>query len=363
MNNQTKKLIHIQIKKSKKKNLINNQESLCQKKGNESLLNFNHNKVYNIINKDEKLKDINNLFKVFNEKEINDFYVLLFFLMSLISITDKKKCIYILQKFRNKDVIIPNYISDSDIDEFYNKFKLYVPVLTKEIINYQPNELELIYLQHKKNKNSNSNFDMNNLIYGGLNNKTNESQNKLIKLQSGGYYFKRLEEKGDEPITGTDIARLLDEIQGITSSLRYTPDGRNLTMFDTLLGFFRGQEESLTSYLKFFVAPRFYTIFPFPMLKNIFSRPKPNTGEEKQLERFAGGAPLWERYEDIADYLLAYQSYDRAKKQYFVDEGLLSPDVLEPTFMEKLTGKLDVVATKYSQAKMVANKQIILGMY
>jgi len=298
---------------------------------------YTNKEIRKIINANEKLKDIDMMFEMLNDKEKRDFYVLLFFLMSLISITDEKKCISILKKYRNKDVVIPNYINDKNLESFYHGFKQYVPQLTRIILDYEPNISDL------------SNLPESSHTYNGV--------------QTGGYYFKRLEEKGDEPITGSDISRLLDEIQGITGSLRYTPDGRNLTTFDTMLGFFRGNEESLTSYLKFFVAPRFYTIYPFPMLKNIFVTPKPNSGEEKQLERFAGGAPLWERYEDIADYLLAYQSYDRAKKQYFVDEGLLSPDVLDPTFMEKLTNKLDIAATKYSQAKMLANKQVILGMY
>ena len=274
-------------------------------------------------------KELEMQFKLLGKNEIHKLYILVIFLTSLMSITSKNKCIVILKKYRDRDVIIPNYMNDSEIEDFYNKFIIFVPGIRESIVNYHPSSENMVMSSY---------------------------------IQKGGYYFKRLEEKGDEPITGTDITRLLDEIQGITGSIRYTPEGRNLTTFDVLLGFFRGNEESLTSYLKFFVAPRFYSVFP-PRLKYIFSRPKPGTGDYDQHQKFAGGAPLWERYEDIADYLLAYQSHQRAKKQYYVDQGLLPPDVLDPTFMEKLTNKLDIAATQYSQAKMVANKQIILGTF
>ena len=126
-------------------------------------------------------------------------------------------------------------------------------------------------------------------------------------------------------------------------------------MTDTLLSLFRGDEESFKSYLKFFILPKFYGLWPLPHLKHIFTAPKPGTGEYDQFKEFVGGSPLYDRYEDIGDYLLAYNAHERAKKQYLVDQGLASPNVLEESFMEKLTTQIDQVATRYSMLKMQLN--------
>lgn len=258
-----------------------------------------------------------------DEEDIKKLQVLMIFLSAMFSTHNKKRTIEILNNYRDRNVLIPNRTTDEQIIEFYNDFKGVAPKVKREILNYDVSQ--------------------------------------DITIQTGGYYFKRLEEKGDKPITGNDVARLLDEIQGITGNLRYTPEGRHLTTFDVMLGLFRGNEESITSYVKFFVAPRFYQVFP-PKLKYIFSRPAPGSPDYAQFDKFAG-APLWDRYEDMADYLLAYQAHQRAKNQYYVDQGLVSPDVLEPGFMEKLTGELDKVATKYSMMKTkMSGKTYVLGM-
>ena len=40
-----------------------------------------------------------------------------------------------------------------------------------------------------------------------------KSKSKSKNNQTGGFYFTTLEDKGDKPITGNDITKLLDEIQ------------------------------------------------------------------------------------------------------------------------------------------------------
>lgn len=258
-----------------------------------------------------------------NDEDLRKLHILMIFLAAMFSTHNKTQTIDILNGYRDRNILIPSTTTDEQIKSFYDEFNVVSPKIKREIMNYDIGE-ELV-------------------------------------CQDGGFYFKRLEEKGDKPITGNDLARLLDEIQGITGNLRYTPEGRHLTTFDVMLGLFRGNEESITSYVKFFVAPRFYEVFP-PKLKYIFSRPAPGSPDYDQFDKFAG-APLWDRYEDMADYLLAYQAHQRAKNQYYVDQGLMSPDVLEPGFMEKMTGELDKVATKYSMMKTkMSGKTYVLGM-
>jgi len=223
----------------------------------------------------------------------------------------KIQSIQILKKLRNFNVIIPEDFTDHKVSQIYTLIKKQKPFIT----------------------------------------------NVLLSSQQGGYYLKRLEEKSDQPITGADISRLLDEIQGLTGNLRYVPEGRFLTNADVMISLMRGDEESFKAYFKFFIAPNFYKLFPFPRLINIFGNNK-----AKPPNDYVGKTPLWERYEDIGDYLLAYQAYNRAKNQYYVDQGLKPPSVLEPGFMEKLTEKIDMVATRYSMAKMQLNPKRMIIM-
>jgi hypothetical protein len=95
--------------------------------------------------------------------------------------------------------------------------------------------------------------------------------NGVIRLkgnmrQSGGFFFKSLEAKGDKPITGTDVATLLDEIQQFLYNAKYTSIGREFMMTDTLLSLLRGDTETFKGYLKYQVAPRYYMLYP-PFIK------------------------------------------------------------------------------------------------
>jgi hypothetical protein len=212
----------------------------------------------------------------------------------------KKKSITILKKFRNLGEIIPENYSDRKLNEIYN-----------------------FIIKQRQN-----------------------IKQEIKKVKNGGYYLKRLEEKEDKPITGSDLTRLLDELQGITGNFRYAPEGKFLGKADIMINLMRGDEESLKSYIKFFILPNFYKIFPIPHLINIFGVDKNNPPND-----YVGKTPLWERYEDIGDYLLTYQAYQKARNQYYVDKGMAPPDVLEPGFMEKLTEDIDKIATKYSRTK------------
>ena len=223
----------------------------------------------------------------------------------------KKKALVILKRFRNADEIIPEDYSDVKLARMYN------------LVSKQKNFIKKF----------------------------------IISNQKGGYYLKRLEEKRDKPITGADLSRLLDEVQGITSNFRYAPEGRFLTNADVMLSLMRGDEESFKAYLKFFVLPNFYKLFPIPHLINIFGVDK-----TKPPNDYVGKQPLWERYEDIGDYLLTYQAYMKAKNQYYVDQGMVPPSVLKPGFIDKLTEKIDQVATKYSMAKMQLNPKRMIIM-
>ena len=47
----------------------------------------------------------------------------------------------------------------------------------------------------------------------------------------------------------------------------------------------------------------------------------------------------------------------KAKNQYYVDQGMIPLSVLKPGFMEKLTEKIDQVATKFNCQDAVKPKK------
>jgi hypothetical protein len=114
--------------------------------------------------------------------------------------------------------------------------------------------------------------------------------NELIKVfqeeKKGGFYFRSLESKGDQPITGSDLSKLLDEMQEFFYNAKYTEEGSFLRETDTLLSLLRGDTQSFKYYIFQNVLPKYYTIYP-PFL---------NFNE-------IGKAITSYKYEDYPDYL------------------------------------------------------------
>jgi hypothetical protein len=133
------------------------------------------------------------------------------------------------------------------------------------------------------------------------------------KAHHGGFYFKSLEDKGDKPITGADLTRLLDEMQQFFYNAKYTEEGKFLQDTDTILSMFRGDVNQFKGILQYRIFPQFYNAFP-PFIKwdNIYT---------ELIEK--------RRWEDLPDYLLAYQSYLRSRDEYLVEKGLKPPSVLQ----------------------------------
>jgi hypothetical protein len=157
-------------------------------------------------------------------------------------------------------------------------------------------------------------------------------------VQRGGFFFKSLEAKGDKPITGTDVATLLDEIQQFLYNAKYTSLGRDFMMTDTLLSLLRGDTETFKGYLKYQVAPRYYMLYP-PFIKF--------DAISKEIED--------KSYEDFPDFMLAYQTYTKLQNQFLIDQGLASPDSIKPGFWEKFATKADTIISGYGQLRRQAN--------
>ena len=158
------------------------------------------------------------------------------------------------------------------------------------------------------------------------------------KEHKGGFYFKDIEDKGDQPITGSDITKLLDETQDFFANAKYTNEGEFLNNTDTLLSMLRGDIGPFKSFLQYRVFSKYYTVRPpfikWDAIKDIFTS---------------------KQWEDIPDYLLAYQSYLRSRDEYLVAKGLKSPNVLQKDlytgFYNKLAHSLDENILKMQRAR------------
>lgn len=141
---------------------------------------------------------------------------------------------------------------------------------------------------------------------------------------NGGFYFKDIEDKGDKPITGKDVSRLLDEIQDLFYNLQYVDEGKFLREVYVLLNLLRGETGDLKQYLTWSIFPQYYQITP-PFIK------------------WDAWKKAWNsrKYEDLPDYLLAYQKYNKARDEYLVAKGLKSPTVLQK---DLYVGKFDKIA-------------------
>jgi hypothetical protein len=99
---------------------------------------------------------------------------------------------------------------------------------------------------------------------------------------------------------------------------------------------FRGDLGQFKGLLQYRIFPQYYSIIP-PFIR---------WGNIKE-------AIAQRKYEDIPDYLLAYQSYLRSRDEYLVAKGLKSPSVLNRDrytgFFNKLSNSLDQNILKFQQ--------------
>lgn len=163
------------------------------------------------------------------------------------------------------------------------------------------------------------------------------------KKQFGGFYFRSLEDKGDKPITGADLTTLLDEIQQFFYNAKYTEEGGEFRDTDTLISLFRGDTETFKFWLRYYIAPKYYMLYP-PFLK--FDAIKQAIANKK--------------YEDYPDYLLAYKSYTDSQNQYLIDQGIATPATVRSKFFDNFATVSDQFMTKLAQVRRYDPRKAIL---
>jgi hypothetical protein len=154
---------------------------------------------------------------------------------------------------------------------------------------------------------------------------------EIQRDHKGGFFFKNIEDKADQPITGADITRLLDEIQQFFYNAQYVEEGQFLRDTNTVLSMLRGDTQQFKTILKYQIFPKYYSPFP-PFIK----------WDAIKEDFFMKDNPKWH---DIPDYLLAYQTYLKLRDEYLVEKGVKSPSVLSK---DLYTGFFDKAANSLS---------------
>lgn len=162
--------------------------------------------------------------------------------------------------------------------------------------------------------------------------------NELIKVlmedKKGGFYLRSLEGKGDQPITGTDLTKMLDEMQEFFYNAKWTEEGEFLKAPDTLISLLRGDTDTFKYYILQQVLPKYYNIYP-PFLNF----------------KAIGKAIENRKYEDYPDYLLAYINYQKLKNQWEVSQGLAKPVDWDQSPLLKFANASDQMALKIASAR------------
>jgi len=223
----------------------------------------------------------------------------------------KNKIIDLLKDLRKNNKYLPENTTDAQINILYNQIYKY--------FNNILNSIENILPQSQQTQQSQQSL------------KTRKTQK-----HHGGFYFRNIEDNPEKPVTGADVTKLLDDIQQFFYNAKYTSEGQFLQDTDTILSMLRGDSSQFKGFLQYKIFPKYY--FPYPPFINW-------SGFKEAIET--------KKWEDIPDYLLAYQSYLRSRDEYDVERGLKSPSVLQKDlytgFYNKMANSLDTNIQQFQQ--------------
>jgi hypothetical protein len=224
----------------------------------------------------------------------------------------KKQTIALLKEIRNNNKIIINTITDDELNFIFERIYKYSLKLNKKI------------KQSKLNKTKNTSTQTNQ------SNQSNQS-NKI----RGGFFLKDLEDKGDQPITGNDVVKFLDELDSFVYNAQWTEEGKFLRDPYTFMNIIRGNVDAFKSYVTWHVLPKYYQLYP-PFIKW--------DGIKEIIDS---------KWEDLPDYLLAYKTYNRLQNEYLVSKGLRSPSEVkgDDNFFTKMANKIDTSIQQFQQVR------------
>lgn len=227
----------------------------------------------------------------------------------------KNKIIDLLKDLRKNNKYLSKNTNDVQINILYNQIYKYFNNILNTIENILSQSQHSNQQSHKK---------------------CNTIKHQHQHQHQGGFYFRNIEDNPDKPITGADLTKLLDDIQQFFYNAKYTSEGQFLQDTDTVLSMLRGDVSQFKGILQYRIFPKYYTAYP-PFINW--------SGVKEAIET--------KKWEDIPDYLLAYQSYLRSRDEYDVERGLKSPSVLQKDlyngFYNKVAHSLDTNIQQFQQ--------------
>jgi hypothetical protein len=231
----------------------------------------------------------------------------------------RKQTITLLKEIRNNNKLITNTITDDELNLIFERIYKYAIMLNKEI------------KQSQKYKNTQTSTHIKDKQISKQTTTTSTQTNKT----RGGFFFKDLEDKGDQPITGNDVVKFLDEIDSFVYNAQWTSEGEFLRNPYTLFNILRGNVDAFKSYVTWHVLPKYYQMYP-PFIKW--------SGIQEIIDT---------KWEDLPDYLLAYKTYNRLQNEYLVSKGLKDPSEVkgDDNFFTKMANKLDTSIQQFQQVR------------
>ena len=255
--------------------------------------------------------------------------IVLFKMNNIDVVTQKNKIKQLLENLKNNNKLIKSKTTSNQIQKFINSLLEYVNTL---LVSYISSYISNKYKNTKHSVKNNKHIKQ-----------INHQTIKKISYK-GGFFFKNIEDKADQPITGADITKLLDDIQSFFYNAKYVDEGKFLVDTDAVLSMLRGDTSQFKSLMNYRIFPKYISKTP-PFIN--FN---------------AIGQAITERkYEDIADYLLAYQTYLRLQDEYLVEKGLKPPSVLNKGlykgFYDKMAHAIDNNVLQFQRARMTVKNQ------
>ena len=232
----------------------------------------------------------------------------------------KKQTITLLKEIRNNNKLITNTITDKELNIIFERIYNYSIKLNKEIQKTKHTQTQSTHTQSTQTQPTYT---------------PTQTQCTQTNKTRGGFFFKDLEDKGDQPITGNDVVKFLDEIDAFVYNAQWTSEGEFLRHPYTLFNMLRGNVDAFKSFVTWHVLPKYYQLYP-PFIKW--------SGIQEIIDT---------KWEDLPDYLLAYKTYNRLQNEYLVSKGLKSPSEVkgDNNFFTKFANKLDTKIQEFQQIR------------
>ena len=244
----------------------------------------------------------------------------------------KKQTITLLKEIRNNNKLIVNKLTDKELIIIFERIYKFAIDLNKKIKKSS---------SHKTTQTQGTQTHTQGTHTQGTQTQSNQTQTNTQNKPSpnnktrGGFFLKDLEDKGDQPITGADVTKFIDELDSFIYNAQWTSEGAFLRDPYTFMNIIRGNVDAFKSYVTWHVLPKYYQMYP-PFIKW--------DGIKEIIDS---------KWEDLPDYLLAYKTYIRLQNEYLIAKGEKSPGEAwgDNDFFTKFANKLDTSIQQFQQVR------------